>query len=765
MAAGTIALNMIMRTNQFQRDINKTKKSVNSLNNRFKNFAKSLMAIAGVGGGMYMLRRTLISSVQEFASVDKVMAKISTMLDKQSMHLLPKYRTELTKFSKKYGEAFGTLGEGLYDILSAQVDPAKALNLLEVSTRSAIGGFTDAGTTTALTTSILKAYGWQIEKATRVQDILHATVRQGKFRFEDLGSQLGNVIGLAAKLNVDLEAVGAALATMTKAGVPAEKMVMALRNIFNQFLYPSEAARQAAKELGFELDSTSIQGAGLVNVMDKLSGASARQLKVLMPTMRGITGFAAMLKNAKNMGIDYEKIVNNIGLANENLAKATENASWKIDQLKMKWKSFKVDVGADIWDLGTNLKMISEGFKELKNVQIGPDIVFREPSDEIKKAAQKTYREITKEFNAFNERQSVGLRWRPGEIIQPKDENFYRKLLIYYQTRDKKLLEAVNQTDLVKEAEKFGKYLRGEQVVKADTEGAKAQIESAREQMEWANKVVDNWHKNETKKLNITAGLYEDMGDYGIEYQNLYERLLDEQIREYRKTVKDEVLLEKWKKNQLDNIETQRTEFAKQKQYEQYLASDKIADGFRAASLQMQDDLYTWGEIGSGVAMSVRDSMANAFYDMTINSEDFVKSFTRSIASAMARLAAMQIATGIMSGIGGALGFKVGEYHKGGQIGSPSGTRLVSPDVFLGARRAHDGLDLRTKEVPIIATEDESVVKTSSLKQKVPTLNIYNQTGQPFEATQPEFDGEKWVLSVVAKNVRMDGNFRKMLRG
>jgi len=108
---------------------------------------------------------------------------------------------------------------------------------------------------------------------------------------------------------------------------------------------------------------------------------------------------------------------------------------------------------------------------------------------------------------------------------------------------------------------------------------------------------------------------------------------------------------------------------------------------------------------------------------------------------------------------------EVGEYHKGGDIGNPSGTRFVSPDVFAGARRAHGGLDLQTNEVPIIGTTDESVVKTSSLKSSAPSIIVNNYTGQQFEATQPQFDGEKWVLSIIAKNVRQDGKFRKMLRG
>jgi len=732
-------------------------RQLNTIKTTAMNVSRSMLAMAGVGGGMYAIKGILTSTVSEFASVDKTMAKISTMLDDQSMYLLPKYRTELDRFTKKYGESFGSLGEGLYDILSAQVDPTKALKLLESSTRSAIGGFTDAGTVTALTTSILKAYGWQVEKTNRVQDILHATVRQGKFRFEDLGDQLGNVIGLAAKLNVDLEAVGAALATMTKAGVPTNKMVMALRNIFNQFLYPSEAARLAARELGFELDSTSIQGNGLVNVMDKLSGASAKNLKALMPTMRGITGFAALLKNAKTMGIDYEKIVNNIGLANENLAKATENASWKIDQLKMKWKSFKVGVGEGIWDFGADVKRISEDLEEIsKTLSTGTDIVFREPGPEVKKAAQEAYRKLTGELKAFTKTMPIGLAWSPGEIIRPKDEELYRQI--------------INQ--MVREANEKAKNIETGEVqenilskkIKNNIELAGRQIESAREQMEYANKVADNWHKNETKKLTTTIKLYDDIGNYGIEYQGLYERLLDEEVRKYGKTVKDEVLLEKWKQSQLDNILQETVEKTRQQQIETLEASNSIADGFRAGMLRMEEDLYSWGQVGSEVALSVRDSMAGAFYDMTMEGEKFWNQFLKSFYRAMVQMASMQAATGITMGIGGLMG--VGVYHGGGEIGRPSSMRLVSPDVFSGAERAHNGLDLRTNEVPIIATRDEVISKPGKSTASVaPSVVIYNQSGTQIEQQgEPKFDGEKWVVSLIAKNVKQGGKLRKLMR-
>lgn len=348
----TLAVNMIAKTAAFERSMKRVHGETNKLNTSISRISRNIIAI----GAGYISFRTLISGFKsatiEAMDFEKGMARISTMLNSNSMNLLPKYSNKIEQLAVKYGQSVDALQAGAYDILSAQIDAAHGMDVLEIATRSAIGGFTDAGIVTKVIIKQLKAYGYEADKATKVSDIMHASVKRGIMTFEDYASSIGNVLGLSAYLDVNLEAVGATIASMTRAGLNADVAFMSLNNIFAKFKNPTDEARKAAKELGFELNSTSIRGSGLINIIDKLRYANARQLDALMPSMRGVKGFAGALKNATGVMDDYEYIVHSSGLTQEQFNKAIDNASYRLDQA---YESLK-----------RTGKLYGESFKETK---------------------------------------------------------------------------------------------------------------------------------------------------------------------------------------------------------------------------------------------------------------------------------------------------------------------------------------------------------------------------------------------------------------
>ena len=94
------------------------------------------------------------------------------MLNEHTIHFLPLYEKQLRRLSRQYGQTTKTLTKGLYDILSASIDAAQAIDVLEVATRGAIGGLTDAGTAADALTTILNSYQLSATEAAKVYDIL-----------------------------------------------------------------------------------------------------------------------------------------------------------------------------------------------------------------------------------------------------------------------------------------------------------------------------------------------------------------------------------------------------------------------------------------------------------------------------------------------------------------------------------------------------------------------------------------------------------------
>lgn len=150
---------------------------------------KTGMALAGLGAAFTGMA---VVSIKAAADFEKELATVSTMLDESAMHLMPQYEAGLRNMSKEFGESTATLSKGLYDILSASIPPAQALDVLAVSAKAAVAGITDTGVAADAITTIINAYGLAAEDAADVSDWLFAIVKKGKCLTGDTRILLSN---------------------------------------------------------------------------------------------------------------------------------------------------------------------------------------------------------------------------------------------------------------------------------------------------------------------------------------------------------------------------------------------------------------------------------------------------------------------------------------------------------------------------------------------------------------------------------------------
>ena len=324
--------------NSFNRNLRTASGTVLSL-------SRNLLAVAGVGGGMYMLGNVLRSGVREAAAFEKQMANVSTMLSDQSMSLMPRYTERLRAMSKEFGEGTETLSKGLYDILSASVAPARALDVLAVSTRAAKAGITDTGVAADAITTILNSYSLEADRAGDISDKLFSIVVRGKTTFAELAPNIGKVAALAATAGESFDDLGAVMATMTRAGVQTEIAITSLRAIILSFLKPQSDSIAMARKYGVELNSNTLRTIGLTGVIGKLKKATAEELAVIVPTSRAITGFAAAIQKSEGLASDYDFMLNSLGATEKAYQKIADTSAFKLEQRNQKWIDFKRSFG------------------------------------------------------------------------------------------------------------------------------------------------------------------------------------------------------------------------------------------------------------------------------------------------------------------------------------------------------------------------------------------------------------------------------------
>lgn len=304
-------------------------------------------ALGGVWGKVALIAAAVSGGgVKAFASFEQQMANVSTMLDEQSMKYLPAMGKSIKKMSVEFGEGTATLTGGLYDVLSASFAASKGIDALTVSSKAAVAGMTDTKTAADVITTVINAYGMEVEQAAEVSDKLFAIVKRGKTTFPELASALGRVVGVASEAGISFEEIGASVATLTRAGIDTNEAMTGVRGIMTAFLKPSEEGGEMARRFGFELSSLSLKTIGLMGVMKKLAGISIDDLAVLAPNLKGITGFAGVLGQLEGNLKDYDTIMKSAGMTQVAFNKMANTLTFQSKRLWMGIKVIGIELGS-----------------------------------------------------------------------------------------------------------------------------------------------------------------------------------------------------------------------------------------------------------------------------------------------------------------------------------------------------------------------------------------------------------------------------------
>lgn len=198
------------------------------------------------------------------------------------------------------------------------------------------------------------------------------------------------------------------------------------------------------------------------------------------------------------------------------------------------------------------------------------------------------------------------------------------------------------------------------------------------------------------------------------------------------------------------------------KQIGQVLAQDVAAGG--------ADALVTLGKGLAGAiqgANSLGDAFKGAMDNFRTFAADFLQRISQMILQAILLQALQNAINGTSGGYGGAIMSAFGTRHQGGIAGGPSGsnpTRTVSPLVFAGAPRLHDGgiAGLKPNEIPTILERGEEVVTADSPRHvnnyeggggasPVTVINQFESTAVVGDAlARPE--GRRTLLAFVNNN-------------
>jgi TP901 family phage tail tape measure protein len=222
--------------------------------------AGAAIATAGVAVGKW--------SYELGSNFQDKMAKASTLFGDVQVDT-DNLQAKILELSGNTGVAADEIGESLYNALSAGVpateDMSEAMDFLTKSTELSKAGFTDVDTAMSATVKVMNAYGQGMEDTDAIQKVLMQTQNQGIVTVDELGAVLSNVTPMAAAMGVSFDQVGASIATMTAAGIPAAQATTGLNGLLAEL---GKTGTTASGNLAAAAEGTEYAGMSFTDMMD-----------------------------------------------------------------------------------------------------------------------------------------------------------------------------------------------------------------------------------------------------------------------------------------------------------------------------------------------------------------------------------------------------------------------------------------------------------------------------------------------------------------
>ena len=283
---------------------------------------------------------------------------------------------KLSKIAADTGSEIATLGEAVYQAMSAGIAPTEdmsdVLSAVEKSAKLASGGFTDTETAMSASLSVLNAYKMDIKDLDKIQGILLQTQNKGVTTVGQLGSALSKVTPTASAFGVSFEQVASSIALMTKQGTSTEIAATALSTVLSELgkdgTTASDNLEKAAQSAGKTTTSFSgllKEGMNVSEILSLMSDYATKNGLSMVDMFGSIEAGRAALQLAGDNTEDFNDILKSMsdttGLVQESFEKTVTPA----DRLASSFNNLVVTVGTKmkpVWDdlLGSMADMLTK---------------------------------------------------------------------------------------------------------------------------------------------------------------------------------------------------------------------------------------------------------------------------------------------------------------------------------------------------------------------------------------------------------------------
>lgn len=304
------------------------------------------------------------------------MAKVATIADTSKVSL-DSLRKGLLELSNQTGISVNELTEAEYQAISAGVDTANSVKFLEAAVKAAKGGFTDTATAVDALSTVLNAYGLKASETKRITDEMMVAQNYGKTTFGEMARSIGNVIPIAAALNVSTKELFASLAVLTKNGIQTSEAVTGLKAALSNIMKPSSEASKLAKQLGLDFSAAHLQSVGWAKFLEEVkekTGGAADKMAILFGSVEALNAVTVLAgKGAQDFTQALKMMGDAAGTTDKAFEQVTNTTGAKLGKTLNELKNSAIQFGDAlapmVQRLADILSMLADKFNALTPAQ------------------------------------------------------------------------------------------------------------------------------------------------------------------------------------------------------------------------------------------------------------------------------------------------------------------------------------------------------------------------------------------------------------
>tara|TARA_R110002167_G_scaffold366154_1_gene593294 strand:- start:15098 stop:17491 length:2394 start_codon:yes stop_codon:yes gene_type:complete len=344
---GKKSLNIFVGLNdsRFQKGMNRVQKRLGKFGKSMKrvggNLTRSVSMPLALAGG---------AAVKMAVDFQTSLTKIQTLVGATATEVKA-YEQGIKSISSTTAVGQKELAEGLFFITSAGLKGAEALDTLDVAAKASAMGMGEMDSVANALTSIMTAYASEGMTAAKAGDLLHETLKQGKFEAGEFMDKLGSVIPTAAAAGVSMEELGAASATMSKLSGDAAGTLTSMRALMQSLLKPSEKQKEILDGIGLSTeDLGSMMDESLMGTLQHLFGALEGNNEALMNVFGSSKAVTGALATMGLQADTYKEVLDGMNNSQGNVEKGMktiqQTAGHTLKQAFVDLQNAGIEIGA-----------------------------------------------------------------------------------------------------------------------------------------------------------------------------------------------------------------------------------------------------------------------------------------------------------------------------------------------------------------------------------------------------------------------------------